>query len=394
LSQFVKGFGETSMPKQKEKTSRELPVPIDSFDINRVVSSKKLPMMLNQIDFWASIAFNIQEDQLESLMVQNGISAIRMNISKFSSSQELLNKIQMFHRIKEKRKLRTGLVLDTGGSKARVAKFVGSNNQNVLDIYQEETIAVFFPHSQEDSRAFDSKGIVLSHTLPSPSIGTVLFISDGWQQLKVVKVEKDYFICSSLHDAQIHTKRGVSYDSMYTNLELLTPQDEEYLHTVLTAQIPVDYIGVSFVRNSNDINVIKDQLRAYSIKPKVIAKIELIDAINSIDSILDLSDGIMIARGDLAVNVASKRMDMLEVEDNLRQKATDKQKLCVIATRVADSLEQGANELDFYEKFRLSHELQQGNSLTLMLANETVDSSNAIKNYHMILQEIKNLISE
>jgi pyruvate kinase len=134
-------------------------------------------------------------------------------------------------------------------------------------------------------------------------------------------------------------------------------------------------------------------LEDYSLPSRIVAKIETRAGVDNVEAIARCADAVMIARGDLAVQLAVERADTLEVEDMIRGVCRQAGTHCIVATRVAESLELGGEGLTRRELARLAHELFIGPPLTLMLAQETsVGGGGAEKNYDIVLEALSGLL--
>lgn len=390
------------MPRQIEKNSRELPIPIDSFKITAIPgvvesSIKRFVAPLDYVSLWATINPVITYKQLELLLSQNALEAIRINSAKFSRASDMIELVDQFYNCRSRLCKKVALCLDTAGPKIRVTNMKEITGQEYLDVSKGDTVCVvaYEKYKAKIARGFcfTDKVLLIDTFLPLTEIDVqgYIFVSDGWQQLKIDKVTDDLLYCTALHDALIYDKRGVTIAGMYDRLNPLTARDRKMLDNFSRVYDSVDYIGLSFTNYRQDIEHLLEYLMSINLSGKIVAKIETNIGVDNIFEIAQVSDAVMVARGDLAVELAPYERNIIAVEDNIRAVCGNMRKKCIVATRVADSLEEGRNSLDKHELFRLYHELQQDWPLVLMLANETTNSQNAERNYNIILSTILQL---
>ncbi|MFW5886772.1 MAG: pyruvate kinase, partial [Bacteroidota bacterium] len=137
-------------------------------------------------------------------------------------------------------------------------------------------------------------------------IGSKILIDDGHIEFSIKKKENNKIICLALNDGVIKSKKSVNVPNASFNLPALNNKDREYLQFAIDEDI--DFIAHSFVRNKNDLKEIQDILDEKRSRVKIIAKIENKEGVYHIDEILEMAYGIMVARGDLGVEVDFERL--------------------------------------------------------------------------------------
>jgi len=144
------------------------------------------------------------------------------------------------------------------------------------------------------------------------SVGNILLIDDGLIKLKVKEKTKNSLICTIENGGILRPKKGINLPGMILSTPSITEKDYEILAFILRHR--VDYIALSFVRKAEDIIELKKWLKENKSDISVIAKIEKKEACDEFDSILDASDGIMIARGDLGVELPPQEVPLIQKE--------------------------------------------------------------------------------
>jgi len=164
--------------------------------------------------------------------------------------------------------------------------------------------------------------------------GHIVFLHDGRKKLEVIDVKGKDVICKVLIGGEIKGKRGVNLPDSDLSISSLTEKDRTDLEFGI--QNKVDFVALSFVRKPSDITELRDILVARKSKAKIIAKIETPQAIAHIDEILKLSDGIMVARGDLAIEIPTEKVPA--AQKMLIQKANELAKPVITATQMLESM--------------------------------------------------------
>ena len=163
----------------------------------------------------------------------------------------------------------------------------------------------------------------------------LIMIDDGKIQLEVQKVEDDIIFAKVLTDGILKQRKGINIPGSQGSLEVLTERDKMFVE--FAAAHDIDYLGLSFVRNSNDVNQLRELLNQYgNTTAKIISKIEKPQAVENIDEIIKVSDGVMVARGDLGIEISTERVPI--VQKTIIRKANNKRKVVIVATQMLESM--------------------------------------------------------
>jgi pyruvate kinase len=165
-------------------------------------------------------------------------------------------------------------------------------------------------------------------------VGDDILIDDGEVDLKVITVNKDHLICSVMNDGVIGSRKSVNIPGVRINLPAITERDKKFI--ALSAKHNVDFIAHSFVRNAEDIKVVQEILDELGSTIKIIAKIENQEGVDNADEILESAYGIMIARGDLGIEVAQEKIP--GIQRVLIKKAIHHKKPVIVATQMLHSM--------------------------------------------------------
>ena len=219
------------------------------------------------------------------------------------------------------------ILIDTKGPEIRT-----NNTDNALEV---NTGDVVYIKGAPGTRSYDNV-VCLSYegVVSDVPTGSRLLIDDGDIGLLVKSKEKDYLVCEALNQGIIRGRKSVNIPGIEVKLPSLTSKDREYVH--LAVDEDIDFIAHSFVRNKNDVLQIQDILDEHNSRVKIIAKIENQSGVDNIDEIIDHTYGIMVARGDLAIEIPYERIP--GVQKMITDKCIEKRKPVIIATQMLHSM--------------------------------------------------------
>lgn len=161
-----------------------------------------------------------------------------------------------------------------------------------------------------------------------------ILIDDGEVDLKVIEVCSDYLICSAQNDGTVGSRKSVNIPGVRINLPSITERDKEFIK--LAVKLDVDFIAHSFVRNRDDILAVQEILNELNSPIKIIAKIENQEGVDNVDEILEVAYGIMIARGDLGIEVPQEKIP--GIQRMLIRRAVQYKKPVIVATQMLHSM--------------------------------------------------------
>src|SRR5690554_1254930 len=164
--------------------------------------------------------------------------------------------------------------------------------------------------------------------------GDDILIDDGEIDLKVIEVNEDYVLCKAMNDGVIGSRKSVNIPGVRINLPAITERDKEFIE--LSVKHEVDFIAHSFVRSGDDVKAVQEILNKLNSPIKIIAKIENQEGVDNADDILEEAYGIMIARGDLGIEVAQEKIP--GIQRILIKKAIEYKKPVIVATQMLHSM--------------------------------------------------------
>ena len=270
-----------------------------------------------------------QNNMIEKMMMA-GVDVFRANFSH-GSHEDHARRIQTIRDLSKKINREVAVLADLQGPKIRIARFKNTK------IFLEEN-AEFTLDASLDSQAGDEKVVGIDYKkLPQDvSVGDILLLDDGRIVLTVKCIEDPKIICSVNVGGELSNNKGINRQGGGLSAEALTDKDKEDLK--FAATLDVDYFAVSFVRCAEDIHYAKKLVNEAGIEAGIIAKIERIEAVQSqvLDEIIIASDGIMVARGDLGVEIGDAELPGIQKQMIRRARALNKP--VITATQMMESM--------------------------------------------------------
>jgi pyruvate kinase len=264
-------------------------------------------------------------ETLEKL-IDSGMNVMRLNFSHgdFAEHQNRIDNLK-------KACAKTGKVVatlqDLGGPKIRIGEF----DKEFITLKPGQT----FTLTTENIVGDESKVFVNYPLLPKEvKVGGFIMLHDGQKKLEVTDIKGNNIICKVIVGGDIKARRGVNVPGAYLSISSITEKDKKDLEFGIKND--VDYIALSFVRRSADIEELRKMLTKAGSKAKIIAKIETPEALENIDEIIRLADGLMVARGDLAIEIPAEEVPL--VQKTLVQKSHAVGKPVIVATQMLESM--------------------------------------------------------
>ncbi|MDY0096254.1 MAG: pyruvate kinase [Candidatus Vecturithrix sp.] len=265
-------------------------------------------------------------EKLKQLLVE-GMNIARLNFSHGDHAYHA-ESIAMIREVSQQSGIPVALLLDTKGPEIRTGRT--KDDQTILLISGKEIILT----SEEVEGSQERLSISYTHLPQEVSPGKHIYIADGVIDLEVLKVEGNDIHCMIRQGGMIGSRKNVNVIGIRTALPAITEQDERDIVFGITHQ--VDFIAASFVRKSGDILEIRRILDEHGSKIHLIAKIEDEEGVENIDEILNVANGIMIARGDLGVQLETE--DIPLVQKRIIRKCHNANKPVITATQMLDSM--------------------------------------------------------
>ena len=266
-----------------------------------------------------------QEGVLREL-VANGMNVARFNFSH-GSHEEHLGRFEKLKAIREELGKPVAALLDTKGPEIRLKDF--KNGTEMLEAGQTFTLTT---RDVEGTKEICS---ITYKDLPQDvQPGGTIMLDDGLIKLQIVTVNDTDIVCKVLNNGKIKNKKGVNVPGVHLSMPYMSQRDRDDI--IFGAQQGFDFIAASFVRTAQDVYDIRNLLNEYDSDIRIIAKIENREGVNNIDSILAAADAVMVARGDLGVEIDFTELP--GIQKNIIERSFSFGKPIVTATQMLDSM--------------------------------------------------------
>ncbi|WP_183575559.1 pyruvate kinase [Mucilaginibacter sp. X5P1] len=260
-------------------------------------------------------------------MIKAGVNVCRLNFSH-GKVEEHKKVIDTIREINAEYKTNVGILADLQGPKIRIGLVKDGGihlvNGTHINITTHECIG-------DDNQIY-----ITYDTFPQDvQANEIILLDDGKIQMKVIETNrKDAVVCEVIHGGILTSRKGVNLPNTKVSIPSLTEEDLVNLHFALEQD--VEWIGLSFVRNAQDIVELKHIINQKGSAARVIAKIEKPEAIDNIDAIIAVTDGVMVARGDLGVEMPLEEVPLLQ--KMIARKCRAASKPVIVATQMLESM--------------------------------------------------------
>ena len=264
--------------------------------------------------------------QIIERMIKSGMSIARLNMSH-GSENEHLDMAKNVRRASKHLKKPIGIMVDVPGTKFRI----GPVKAGVVNLGINNNVELTSTNKDGNDRLFN---VVPEGIEDNIETGDSILIDDGLIELKVISVEKTSLKCSVIRGGRVTEGRGVA--SPGKSSQNLFPSKKATQALEFAAKINADFVALSTITNPEDVITAREILLKNGCSPFIISKIERQEAMNNFDSILSESDGIMVARGDLGVDVQLAKVPVIQKEIITKSNAAGKP--VITATQMLESM--------------------------------------------------------
>ena len=262
-------------------------------------------------------------------LLKSGMNMMRLNFSH-GNYEEHKEKIDNFRAAQIETGIRAALMLDIKGPKIRTTKLKDGKNVNIVSGQE-------FIITTDKSVIGDEKMVAVTYEdiIQDVKIGEKLLIDDGLLQFSIKEIIGNKIICIALNNGELGENKGVNLPKAKVSLPAISEKDKNDL--IFGCQQGVDYVAASFIRKADDVKDVRKVLNENGGKDiLIISKIETQEGIDNFDEILKVSDGIMVARGDLGVEIPIE--DVPIAQKMMIEKCNAVGKVVITATQMLDSM--------------------------------------------------------
>ncbi|MFA7256914.1 MAG: pyruvate kinase [Kiritimatiellales bacterium] len=254
-------------------------------------------MATKQTKIICTLADNRCEPDFIRQLIESGMDVVRLNTAHMdiAAADKIVANIRAVSD-------RVGILLDTKGPEVRTCNLTAP-----LSLKTGDRIEIGVNHVPKNGFQVSYSGF--AEEVP---VGSRILIDDGLIALRVEHQTPDVLVCTALNDGEIKNKKGVNVPSVQLDLPALTEKDAEFIDWATRSS--VDFIAHSFVRSREDVLAIQGILDLRHSPIKIIAKIENHEGVKNLESILDVAYGIMVARGDLGIEIPAEEVPGVQKE--------------------------------------------------------------------------------
>ena len=312
-------------------------------------------------------------------LFENGMNVVRLNTAH-QTHEEALKVIKNVRKVSDK----IAILLDTKGPEIRT-------NEQDQDLKVKVGDYVYVKGAPGEKSTNDCINMSYAKFVEDVEVGAKILIDDGILEMNVVALEGDRLKCEVMNKGYIQGHKSVNIPSAMIKLPALTRKDIRFINFAVEHKL--DFIAHSFVRKASDVIAVQAILDSHQSNMKIIAKIENEEGVQNIDEILEHAYGVMVARGDLAVEISSQRLPA--VQRMLVKKCVEARKPVIVATQMLHSMIENPRPTRA-EVNDIANAIYEGTD-ALMLSGETAYGQypvEAIKMMSAIAHEIETTLPD
>jgi pyruvate kinase len=282
----------------------------------------------NQTKIICTIGPATESYDMMKKLVHAGMDVMRMNFSHGEQGDHL-ERMKTLNQVNKDLNTHVATLLDTKGPEIRTHKFKNGK----VEIKEGSKVTIHMKEILGDEHEFS---INYDQLYKDVEIGDIIIVDDGYLTLRVDKITQNKTIITTAENTHIvKDRRGINVPGVKLSMDFISEKDYEDI--VWGCEKNVDFIAASFVRRASDVQEIRNIMKKHgNTNIQIISKIENKEGVLNIDEIIDISDGIMIARGDLGVEVPAE--DVPVIQKSIINKCLTKGKISVTATQMLESM--------------------------------------------------------
>ncbi len=291
-------------------------------------------------------------------MILSGMNVARINFSH-GTHEEHQQKLELLYRLREELKVPVAALLDTKGPEIRLGTFKNRS--------EELESGDLFTLTTEQVEGSKERASITFAGLPSDvKKGDAILIDDGLIELKVEEIRGKDIICRVINGGPVSDRKGINVPNVALSMPYLSERDKADILFGIKAGF--DIIAASFVRNAQDVQLLRELLKENGGEDiKIISKIENAEGVNNIDEIIRVSDGIMVARGDMGVEIPFEKVP--KIQKDIIKKVYNSGKVVITATQMLESMTENPRPTRA-EATDVANAIYDGTS-AIMLSGET-----------------------
>ena len=261
-----------------------------------------------------------------SQMVDKGMDCARINLSH-ATQEDILKTLNVVRKVRKQCRVPVAIMYDTKGPEFRTLKFKDGG----VTLKKGDTI-----NMSKNCMLGSEKEFGVNHTnaIDFIKVGDKVLIDNALLELEVIDKKNDFIVLKALGDGKIQDNKTINVPGVDLNLDFISEVDKKDI--TFAASHACDYLALSFVNTKEDVIAAREIIKESGGDACIISKIESHRGIKNIDEIIDESDGVMVARGDLGVEVPMEELPILQ--KNIIKKCREKGKFAIVATEMLASM--------------------------------------------------------
>jgi len=259
-------------------------------------------------------------------MVLAGMNVARINFSH-ATLEERRQVEEVVEKVNQDLGTHVAILYDTKGPDFRT----GVMAEGGIDLVEGKTIKIVKKDVLGTEESFT---VNFKNVLKEINVGDTILIEDGLMKLEVIDREGEDLVCKIIAGGLLKSKKGINVPGVDLHIEFLSPEDVSDI--VYACERDGDFLALSFVNSKDNILAVRKILKEHNSNMKIISKIESGIALQNIDEIIEYSDGIMVARGDLGVEIPCEEIPIAQKE--IIKKCREQGKACIVATEMLASM--------------------------------------------------------
>ena len=290
-------------------------------------------------------------------LIEAGVNVFRLNMSHGEHSAHT-DAYHHIRRLSVELDRPVGILADLCGPKIRTGKFVGDS----ITLIRGETIVITTRDVLGEPGLIPSQYAALAQDV---KVSDRILLADGLLELQVLSIQGDDVTCQVIQGGELGNHKGINLPGVAVSAPAMTEKD--FVDAKFALQLGVDYIALSFVRQAVDLAPLRALINEQPTETRIISKIEKPEALENADEIIDASDGIMVARGDLGVELPAEQVPVAQTK--LIELSRRKGKPVIVATQMLESMIANSRPTRA-EVTDVSHAVEHGAD-AVMLSGET-----------------------
>jgi len=308
-----------------------------------------------------------EDDHTLKHLIKAGVNVFRFNM-KHNVKEWHEERIKRVQACASEMGVTVGVLIDLQGPEIRI----NTPAQVTYDVSIGDTI--YFTENPEDvNLEFPTVILDKKHVLKHLEIGDKFSIDDGFMEFETITIDKNTALAKVLDAGKIKNRKSLNLVGKNIDLPSLTQSDLERLD--IASRTKVDFIALSYVRSASDVKTLRKEISARNLKSKIVAKVENEMGVNNINEIIEASDAVMVARGDLGVEVPIEKLALMQKE--IIEKCRLKNKQVIVATQMLQSMVENSMPTRA-EATDIANAVFDGTD-AIMLSNETASGKYPVK---------------